>query len=99
MVLCELDLEGVSWDEARRILREMDVQVPTIMLSDEANAERIMTALRLGVSDFFVRPVEDTGALYRSIDRCVRLRRMRRELRESVITSYSIHYTKLYDKL
>jgi len=82
-VLCELDLEGVSWDEARRILREMDVQVPTIMLSDAADAERIMTALRLGVSDFFVRPVADTGALYRSIDRCVRMRRMRRELRES----------------
>ncbi len=83
VVVCELDLEGVSWDEARRILREMDVQVPTIMLSDKADAERMMTALRLGVSAFFVRPVEDAGALFRAIDRCVRLRRMRRELRES----------------
>jgi serine phosphatase RsbU (regulator of sigma subunit) len=42
-----------------------------------------MTALRLGASDFFLRPIEDTTALIRSIERCVRQRRLRRELQES----------------
>jgi serine phosphatase RsbU (regulator of sigma subunit) len=42
-----------------------------------------MTALRLGAIDFFVRPVEDTEALAKSIERCVRQRRMRRELQQS----------------
>lgn len=83
VILCELDLKGVSWGEARRTLREMDVQVPVIMFSDLADADRIMTALRLGASDFFVRPVEDREALKRSIERCVRQRQMRRELQES----------------
>lgn len=82
-VLCELDLEGVSWKEARRLLREMDAQVPAIMFSDVLDTERMTTALRLGASDFFVRPVEDTEALCKSIQRCVRQREMRRELDES----------------
>jgi len=83
VVLCELDLEGVSWKEARRVLREMDAQVPAIILSDVADADRMMTALHLGASDFFVRPIEDIGALVKSLERCVRQREMRRELRES----------------
>ena len=83
VILCELDLKGVSWGEARRTLREMDVQVPAIMFSDVAEADRMMTALRLGASDFFLRPVEDKEALVRSIERCVRQRQMRRDLRES----------------
>jgi sigma-B regulation protein RsbU (phosphoserine phosphatase) len=83
VILCELDLKGVSWGEARRTLREMDVQVPVIMFSDVADVDRMMTALRLGASDFFVRPVEDPEALKRSIERCVRQRQMRRELQES----------------
>ncbi len=84
VILCELDLKDVSWGEARRTLREMDVQVPAIMLSDVAEADRMMTALRLGASDFFVRPVEtNKEALIRSIQRCVRQRQMRRELRDS----------------
>jgi len=83
VILCELDLKGVSWGEGRRTLREMDVQVPAIMFSDEADVERMMTALRLGANDFFVRPVEDADALVRSIDRCVRQRQMRRELQKS----------------
>jgi serine phosphatase RsbU (regulator of sigma subunit) len=83
VILCELDLKGVSWGEARRTLREMDVQVPAIMFADELEAGRMMTALRLGASDFFVRPVEDVDVLIRSIERCVRQRQMRRELQES----------------
>jgi serine phosphatase RsbU (regulator of sigma subunit) len=83
VILCELDLKGVSWGDARRTLREMDVQVPAIMLSDVAEADRMMTALRLGASDFFLRPVEDKEALFRSIERCVRQRHLRRELQES----------------
>lgn len=83
VILCELDLKNVSWGDARRTLWELDVQVPAIMLSHEAQADRIMTALRLGASDFFVWPVEDREALIKSIERCVRQRQMRRDLQES----------------
>jgi phosphoserine phosphatase RsbU/P len=83
VILCELDLKDFSWVDALHALREMDVQVPAIMFCDVAEADRIMTALRLGASDFFLRPVEDKAALVRSIERCVRQRRLRRELQES----------------
>jgi DNA-binding NtrC family response regulator len=83
VILCELDLKGVSWGEARRTLREMDVQVPAIMFSDEMDAERMMTALRLGANDFFVRPIEDMDALVKSIERCIRQRQLRRDLQDS----------------
>lgn len=83
VVLCELDLKGVSWKEARRVLREMDAQVPAIMLSDVVDADRMMTALHLGASDFFVRPIKNSAALVKSIERCLRQRTMRRELQES----------------
>ena len=69
VILCELDLKGVSWGDARRTLREMDIQVPAIMFSDRAEVEPMMTALRRGASDFFVRPVEDEEALIKSIER------------------------------
>jgi len=83
VILCGLDLKDISWGEARRTLCEMDVQVPAIMFSDVADADRMMMALRLGASDFFLRPVEDKGALVRSIERCVRQRQLRRKLQES----------------
>ncbi|MCB1687755.1 MAG: SpoIIE family protein phosphatase [Halioglobus sp.] len=83
VILCELDLKDFSWVDARHALRGMDVQVPVIMFCDVADPERMMTALRLGASDFFLRPIEDKAALVRSIERCVRQRNLRRELQES----------------
>jgi len=83
VVLCELDLRDFSWVDARHALREIDVQVPVIMFCDVADPDRMMTALRLGASDFFLRPIEDTTALIRSIERCVRQRNLRRDLQES----------------
>ena len=83
VILCEMDMEGLSWDSARRSLQEMDVQIPVILFSDEAEASRMMRALRFGASDFFVRPVDDIEALQRSLDRCVRQRQVRRELEQS----------------
>ena len=83
VILCELDIKGVSWGDARRTLREMDIQVPAIMFSDEMDADRMMTALRLGANDFFVRPIVDTEALVKSIKSCVRQRQMRRDLQDS----------------
>ncbi|MEP4148786.1 MAG: SpoIIE family protein phosphatase [Halioglobus sp.] len=83
VILCEMDMEGLEWDSARRSLQEMDVQIPVILFSDEAEASRMMRALRFGASDFFVRPVDDVEALKRSLDRCVRQRGVRRELEQS----------------
>jgi len=83
VVLCELELRDFSWVDARHALRKMDVQVPVIMFCDTAEVEPMMTALRLGAADFFLRPLQDENALIKSIERCVRQRRLRRDLQES----------------
>lgn len=83
VILCELNMQDLSWSEARYALSRMDVQVPAILLSDTADAELMTTALRLGASDLFLRPLDDEKALFKSIDRCIRQRSMGRELRES----------------
>ena len=82
VILCELELKSFSWEDARFALRTMDVQVPVIMLCGTAEVEPMMNALRLGAADFFLRPV-DERALIKSLQRCVRQRRLRRELQES----------------
>ncbi len=82
VILCELELKNFSWEDARFALRTMDVQVPVIMLCGTAEVEPMMNALRLGAADFFLRPV-DERALIKSLQRCVRQRRLRRELQES----------------
>lgn len=83
VILSDLDLEDASWGDTSRTFAEMNVVVPVIMFSDEASAENMMAALRLGASDFFHRPVEDPETLFQSMDRCVRQRQMSRELRQS----------------
>lgn len=83
VILSDLDLEDASWGDTSRTLTEMNVVVPVIMFSDEASAENMMAALRLGASDFFHRPVDNPEALFQSMARCVRQRQMSRELRQS----------------
>ena len=83
VILCEMDMEGLSWDFASRTLGELDVQIPVILLSDEAQGDRMLRALRVGASDYFVRPIDDAEALKRSMARCSRQRQVRRELEQS----------------
>lgn len=83
VILCEMNMEGLTWDYARKSLKELDVQIPIILISDNADAESMMKALRWGASDFYARPIDDEEALRRSLDRCVRQRQVRRELEQS----------------
>ncbi|KZX59251.1 response regulator receiver protein [Halioglobus sp. HI00S01] len=83
VILCEFDMEGLTWDATRRSVPELDHQIPIVLISDEACAESMMRALRWGASDFFVRPLDDIEALERSLERCRRQRQVRRELERS----------------
>ena len=83
VVLCDLQATPEAWASDDVSLRELDVQVPVMMYSNESRSAGMMRALRLGANDFFATPVEDTEAFFASMDRCVRLRSMSRELRRS----------------
>ena len=83
VVLCEVHATPEAWAADGANLRELDVQVPVMMFSNESRSASMMRALRLGANDFFATPVEDEEALFASMERCVRLRSMARELRRS----------------
>lgn len=83
VVLCDVHATPEAWAEEGVSLRELDVQVPVMIFSNESRSAGMMRALRLGANDFFATPVVDRDALFASMDRCVRLRSMSRELRRS----------------
>ncbi|GAB5415324.1 MAG: SpoIIE family protein phosphatase [Congregibacter sp.] len=83
VVLCEVHATPEAWAAEDISLRELNVQVPVMMFSNESRSTSMMRALRLGANDFFATPVQDSDALFASMDRCVRLRSMARELRRS----------------
>ena len=79
VVLCEMHATPEAWAAEGASLRELDVQVPVMMFSNESRSASMMRALRLGANDFFATPVQDEDALFASMERCVRLRSMGRE--------------------
>ncbi|MDA8962170.1 SpoIIE family protein phosphatase [Congregibacter sp.] len=83
VVLCDVQATPDAWAEEGASLRELNIQVPVMMFSNESRSASMMRALRLGANDFFAIPVEDPDALLASMERCVRLRAMSRELRRS----------------
>ncbi len=83
VVLCDVHATPEAWSEEGVSLRELNVQVPVMMFSNESRSASMMRALRLGANDFFALPIEDAEALFASMERCVRLRSMSRELRRS----------------
>ena len=83
VVLCDVQATPPAWSSEGVTLRELNVQVPVMMFSSESRSAGMMRALRLGANDFFAVPVEDAEALVASMERCVRLRSMSRELRRS----------------
>lgn len=83
VILCGYHAMPEAWADDATSLRELDVQVPVMIFSNESRAAGMMRALKLGANDFFATPVVDRDALFAAMERCVRLRDMTRELSRS----------------
>jgi serine phosphatase RsbU (regulator of sigma subunit) len=83
VVLCDVQATPDAWAKDGASLRELNIQVPVMMFSNEPRSASMMRALRLGANDFFATPVKDPSAVLASMERCVRLRSMSRELKRS----------------
>jgi sigma-B regulation protein RsbU (phosphoserine phosphatase) len=57
VVLCDVQATPEAWAADGASLRELDVQVPVMMFSNESRSASMMRALRLGANDFFATPV------------------------------------------
>lgn len=79
VLLCDIDMPGISWDALMEMMSERQLDITAIMLSHSSDRVNVMTALRLGFNDFFPVPVDDWNAFSQSVSRCVALRSLRRE--------------------
>ena len=51
-VICHVELLDVSWASVRRVMRNFDVQVPVLAVSDHRDMDSMTTALGLGAANF-----------------------------------------------
>lgn len=79
VLLCDIDLPGISWESVFEVLSERHQEISAIMLSSHEQVVDVMTALRLGFRDFFHKPIDDWDALLSSVARCAEQSRLRRE--------------------
>ena len=79
VVLCDIDMPGISWDAVLEMLADRQQEISAIMLSSHGEVIDVLTALRLGFSDFFLKPLDDWEALVASVQRCIQQSRLRRE--------------------
>ena len=62
VLLCDIDLPGISWEAVFEVLSERHREISAIMLSSHEQVVDVMTALRLGFRDFFHKPIDDWDA-------------------------------------
>jgi len=79
VVLCDIEMPGISWDLVSEILSERTLDISAIMLSTHQDVVDVVTALRLGFSDFFPLPIDNWEALLASVERCAGQSALRRE--------------------
>jgi len=79
VLLCDIDMPGISWDAVSELLSESELETSAIMLSAHDAVGDVMTALRLGFSDFFLLPIDNWDALIASIRRCAEQNALRRD--------------------
>jgi sigma-B regulation protein RsbU (phosphoserine phosphatase) len=79
VVLCDIDMPDLDWNAVFEMLTERQLEISAIMLSSQGDVVDVLTALRLGFSDFFLKPLDDWDALLSSVDRCARRSALRRE--------------------
>ena len=56
MVLTDWNMPGKNGLEVTQAVRAIDPKIPIIMITTEAEKERVMQAIQAGVSDYLVKP-------------------------------------------
>ncbi|MDD5307489.1 MAG: sigma-54 dependent transcriptional regulator [Deltaproteobacteria bacterium] len=84
LVILDIKLPGMSGAEALQAIRSGTAEykeVPVIMISGHASLSEAVSAVRLGATDFFEKPLDRDGILVR-VDKCLKQRRLAREVEE-----------------
>lgn len=78
LMITDQQMPQLTGLEVLQKLRERDIEIPCILMTGEGSEDTAVTAFRLGVNDYIVKPV-DADELSDSIDRALRESRLKRE--------------------
>jgi len=78
LVITDLKLPDATGLDAIRAVREIDADVPIILMTSYSSVESAVEALRSGALDYVIKPFNNDAFLF-TIDRALNERRMRRE--------------------
>ena len=78
VVVCDLRMPEVDGMSVLRELSALD-QAPIIVISGAGVMSDVVEALRLGASDYFIKPIADMALLEHSIRRCLEAVKLQRE--------------------
>lgn len=81
LVVCDLRMPKMDGLAVLQKIHEISADTPVIVVSGAGVISDVVEALRLGASDYLIKPVVDLEVLEHSIDRCLERSRLREENR------------------
>jgi len=81
VVICDLHMPDEDGIDVLRKIAASASDVPVIVVSGTDELSDVMEALRLGASDYFIKPIADIGLLMHAVRRCLEQAALRDENR------------------
>ncbi len=79
LVILDLRMPKMDGLQVLERLRRRDPDIPLVVASGTGNISSVVDALRLGASDYILKPIEDMTVLYHSIQKCLRESQLKKE--------------------
>ena len=79
VALCDLDVPGLQGQGILKVIQDEGLATSVIIMSSMGVMSDVVEALRLGASDFLIKPILDKQVLTHAIDRCLEQGRLKRE--------------------
>jgi len=78
-VLVDLKMPGIHGLDVIKIISDMSEITPVIVVSGSGEIESAISAIHNGAADYILKPISDLNILNRSINKCIRNSRERRQ--------------------
>ena len=95
LVLLDLNMPHINGDHLLKSIRKTWPRIPVIVLTGDVEVDTAVKCMKIGAMDYILKPV-DPDRLVKSVKQSLDCGQAPGQFSPPVITSYSIHYTKLY---
>jgi len=81
LVVLDLRMPEMDGLQVLKVLKSQDPDIPLVVASGTGNITSVVDALRLGASDYILKPIADMTVLYHSIKKCLKEHQLKKENR------------------